>query len=248
MPAAYDNYDYSAYWEERDYEHRSEVIVLKDLLEKIPRIQTILEIGAGFGRLAPYYLHRAKKIILTDPSAKHMQMARKSFKSKKFKFIQGKASTLDKKLRKGSADLVIVVRVLHHIDDIDTFFETISRLLSHKGYLILEFANKRHFKAVMEHFFRGDVTFLFDIFPKEVSTKKSKPLPFLNYHPDEITRKLNAHGFDVLEKRSVSNIRSTKLKAKLPMDFLLSIETFLQKTFSAINFGPSIFVLAQKRG
>ncbi len=88
MSAAYDKYDYLKYWIGRDYEHKSEVIALRALLTKIKKIKTILEIGAGFGRLVSSYSFRAKKIILSDPSAKTLKVARSAFKNKKnIKFI-----------------------------------------------------------------------------------------------------------------------------------------------------------------
>ena len=64
MPAAYDSFDYPSYWEGREYEHNSELIALRRLISLIPKIDTLLEIGAGFGRLTPEYLYRAKRIIL----------------------------------------------------------------------------------------------------------------------------------------------------------------------------------------
>ena len=88
MSAAYDTFDYPGYWIGRDYEHKSEVIALKALLQKIKRIKTILEVGAGFGRLVPSYAFRAKKIILSDPSSKSLKIARGAFSGKKsIKFI-----------------------------------------------------------------------------------------------------------------------------------------------------------------
>ena len=58
--------------------------------------------------------------------------------------------------------------------------------------------------------------------------------------------KLEEKGFEILQKRSVSNIRSSFIKNLLPCSFLLSLESRLQIPFAYINFGPSIFVLARK--
>ena len=45
MAAAYDNYDYPSYWQGREYEHQSDVIALKSLLDQIPAIRALLEVG-----------------------------------------------------------------------------------------------------------------------------------------------------------------------------------------------------------
>jgi len=103
MAAAYDTFDYPSYWIGREYEHRSEVIALKAFLSKIKRIKTILEIGAGFGRLAPIYSYRAKRVILSDPSSKTLKVARNAFKDKKnFRFIHSSLENIPNKLRASS--------------------------------------------------------------------------------------------------------------------------------------------------
>ncbi len=250
MAAAYDTYNYPSYWEGREYEHESEIIAIKDLLSNIEKIDHVLELGAGFGRLTPSYMYRAKKITLSDPSAKLLKIARENYKDKKnVNYIHSSLENIDNKLRNKSVDLILLVRVLHHLDDCNIAFETISKLLKNGGYFILEFANKRHLKATFSNMFKGDITFPIDIFPKDIRSekhKKQKTLPFINYHPDDIAKKLEESGFKIIEKRSVSNIRSETVKSMLPLDTLLSIESILQKPMSKINFGPSIFILSQK--
>src|SRR3989304_6622554 len=119
MSAAYDTFDYPGYWIGRDYEHKSEVIALKALLQKIKRIKTVLEVGAGFGRLVPSYAFRAKKIILTDPSGKLLKISRLSYPEENFSFVHTTAENLSKKVKRGSVDLAICVRVVHHVEKVD---------------------------------------------------------------------------------------------------------------------------------
>lgn len=250
MPAAYDSFDYPSYWEGREYEHNSELIALRRLISLIPKIDTLLEIGAGFGRLTPEYLYRAKRIILVDPSSKLLKIARANIKNKKVRFIQSTMDNLTSKIKNNSADVILLIRVLHHIDDVDNAFKLIRRLLVDGGYFILEFPNKSHFKATFSEIFKGNITFPIDIFPREVKSKKIKKanvLPFKNYHPDQIAHKLHINGFSVIKKLSASNVRSSLLKKLLPLDTLIYLENHLQQPLSHINFGPSIFILAKKR-
>jgi ubiquinone/menaquinone biosynthesis C-methylase UbiE len=252
MPAAYDYYDYPSYWEGRDYEHESEIFAIRSFVEKIPKIDNILEIGCGFGRLSKAYLYRSKKAILSDPSAKLLSIARNSIHTsndKKVRFLHSNINNIKNRIKKGSQDVVIMVRVLHHLKDVDLAFSTINRLLNDKGYFILEFANKRHFKATVSEFFKGNFTFPLDIFPKDIRSKKNikkNTLPFLNYHPDTITKKLKNQGFEIIETRSVSNFRNSFIKNYFPLEALLNFEGLLQRTLSKMGFGPSIFVLCRK--
>lgn len=250
MPAAYDNYDYPTYWKNRDYEHKSEYIAIKNFLKRIPEIERSIEIGAGFGRILPSYRYRVKKIILSDPSAKLISKARNKYKTfTNIDFIQSTLNNLKDHIKNKSFDLCLMIRVLHHINDIDSAFKIIYGLLKEKGYLILEFPNKNHLKANFRNFLKGDFTYPINIFPIDLRSKKhirNNTLPFINYHPDDILTKLKIAGFEIIETRSVSNIRSSYMKKLFPLSFLLDIENILQIPFSKIYFGPSFFVLAKK--
>jgi ubiquinone/menaquinone biosynthesis C-methylase UbiE len=252
MRAAYDTYDYLTYWVGRDYEQKSEIIAIKVFLQKIKKIKKILEIGAGFGRLVPSYAFRAKSIVLTDPSAKTLKIAREAFAGKKnIKYIRAPLENLPVKIRPASISLAIMVRVSHHIQNIDDAFKIINRMLIPNGYFIFEFANKRHIKATLRELVRGNFVFLKDQTAKDVRSKKSiktGTLPFLNYHPNKINEILSQYGFEIIEKRSASNFRSSFLKNIFSTELLVAIDGLLQKPLSYINFGPSIFILARKRG
>ncbi len=251
MSAAYDTFDYPSYWIGRDYEHRSEVVALKAFLHKIPKINTILEIGAGFGRMIPFYSFRAKRVIVTEPSSKLLKIPRQKFKNKKnITFLQSTIDNIPVKVRNGSVDLIIMIRVLHHIEDVGQTINTVRKLLRNGGYFALEFANKTHFKAVLTELARGNINFINN---EEVEDRRSaksikkKTLPFFNYHPNAINKILTDNGFEIIEKRSVSNIRSPLLKSIFSVDLLVYVESMVQKIFAPFNFGPSIFILAKKR-
>lgn len=252
MPAAYDNYDYPSYWVGREYEHQSEYLAIKKFLTKISIINRVVEIGAGFGRLLPAYKHRSKKIILTDPSAKLLSLAHKKYsKFKNIDLVQSKLENLSHKKGLGKFDLAIMVRVLHHIDDIDLAFKIVNKLLVNRGYFILEFPNKNNIKANLRNIIKGNLTYSLDIFPIDLRSKKhikKGTLPFINYNPDQIFEKLIENDFELIETRSVSNIRSTLLKRIFPLSTLIDLEKILQIPFAKILLGPSIFVLARKRG
>lgn len=251
MPAAYDTYDYPAYWHGRDYEHGSEIIAIKSLLEKISQVKKILEIGSGYGRLTPSYQFRAKKIILADPSSKLLKIAKENLDDKNIQFVHSSIENLSKKMKAKSVDLIILVRVLHHLKDPESVLKTINKLLKDKGFVILEFANKCHYKAKAVEFIQGNFTFPLEIFPKDLRSKRTRKkctLPFLNFHPDAIKSKIEEAGFEIIEKRSVSNFRNSFIKKILSTSFLLSLEKYSQKPLSYIDFGPSIFILAQKKG
>jgi len=251
MSAHYDSYDYSSYWQGREYEHESEAYAIKSFLSKIKKIDKALEIGGGFGRLLPLYVFRAKRVSFTEASAKLLSQAKKTHKFKNVEFIQSTLENLPKKLKRRSFDLIVMIRVIHHLPDSDSTFNTIEKLAANNGYLILEFANKMHFKNVIVHLLKKDFAFFRNRETTDIrssKSKKDKTIPFLNFHPSLIKSELEKHNFKIVETRSVSNIRSPFLKKYLQKEILLEIEKFLQKPLSYLYFGPSIFILARKKG
>lgn len=251
MAAHYDTYDYPSYWNSRNYEHESEVLALKRFLGKLKNKGTIIEIGAGYGRLAPIYLRHFKKVIITEPSIKLLSIAQDNLPDKHITFIKSTLQTITKKTKPHSADVVLMVRVAHHITDMNKAFKSINALLTPRGYFVLEFANKRHLKALIVEFLKGNITFALDIFPKDIRSAKSKrnhSIPFINYHPDVIENLLEENGFKIVDQVSVSNIRIPFVKRFVPVSVLVKIENYLQKHFSNHRYGPSIFILAKKVG
>ncbi len=249
----YDDYDYAKYWNTREYEHRSEALALTSFLAKIPHIKTIADIGGGYGRLFPYYSTRAKTIQLLEPSKKLLKEARQKLlppKKTKLNFIFTDIKHSHKKLKNIKVDMIIMIRVAHHLDDIEEAISIISKILPSKGHLIMEFANKMHGKAIFQNLIKGNLTFPLDIFPSDISPKNplNKGIPFKNYHPELIIEVLERYGLKVIEKRSVSNIRLPLLKKIFPINWLLLVESLMQKPLAKYYFGPSIFILAQKQG
>lgn len=246
--AYYDNYDYPKYWKKRDYEHESECKVIKEYLDKIKPIESIAEIGCGFARLVGCYEHCVKNVTLIDPSNDLLEIAKKNLKSKKFKFVQSKAQDVEQNT-KSKFDAVLMVRVLHHVDDLNETFNSINKIVNKKGYFILEFANKIHGKNQIKNILSGNFIFPFDIFPEDKRSKKNKKnksILFLNHHPEVVYESLKNNGFKIIEKRSVSNFRFKLIKKFIPLKMLLSLEGRFQKTFTFLDFGPSIFLLCQK--
>jgi SAM-dependent methyltransferase len=147
MPAHYDSYDYSAYWNGREYEHESEVIALREFLKRIKKVNRALEIGGGFGRLVPFYVYRTQSTFFTEPSAKLLSLANSRLKNfKNIKFRQSTLENLTKRFRKESFDFILMVRVMHHLENPDEAFAQIEKLAAPGGYLCLNLQIKSTLK------------------------------------------------------------------------------------------------------
>lgn len=245
----YDGYDYPRYWEGRGYEHNCEIFAIKQMIKRLEKPpKNIIDIGCGFGRLLPSYYSSSAKITLLDPSQSLLDIAADKNKSKKIQYKKGDIKDL-KKLKKDTYDLALIVRVLHHVEDLSGALDSINSILKSDGYLILEYANKMHGKDQIRNLLHGNFTFPLDISPIDKRSEKNikeNSIPFLNFHPDDIEDKLRALNFKIIEKRSVSNFRSHYIKKIIGESKLLRIEKYLQKPLAKLHFGPSVFILAKK--
>lgn len=246
--AFYDTYDYLSYWKGREYEDRAEKIVLKKLLKKIPNKDSIVDIGGGFGRHASVYASLFKKCLLVEPSASLLDQAKKNLsRFKNLEFKQGEGEKLP--IEDGQYETALMVRVAHHLPQPQKAIQEANRILKPEGFLILEFANKIHFPALLRACLKGDFGFTKNLESVDQLSEESKikqTIPFVNHHPDFIQVELEKAGFKIISRLSVSNFRHPILKKFLPLPLLLFLESNLQSLLSIFQFGPSIFLLAKK--
>jgi len=250
MSSYYDDtsFDYSNFWQGRKYEDLAEKIALSRLIARIPgRFRdSLLDLGAGFGRLAEVYAGEFKVCFLLDPSKKLLNRAKRNLSGRNnLKFLIGNGEKIPFKNRK--LDLVLMIRVFHHIRRPKKTLTEVFRVLKPGGYFILEYANKAHFKARSLGFFRREKPLVLE--PTDIRSRKNlkrRTIPFVNYHPGWIRNLIKKSGFILVEKLSVSDFRSGILKHLLPDWVLLFMEKKLQGPLGRIDFGPSIFVLLQK--
>lgn len=249
MASPYDLYNYVDYWKGRSFEDNCERLALEKLFKKIDKKDSIVDIGGGFGRLSTFYTKQFKKCYLIDPSEKNLKVAKEKHGNfKNYSFIQGSLPKLP--LRDESVEVAIMIRVIHHLEDPKDSLKDVKRILEKDGYFILEVANKIHFLARLRAYLRGDFSFINNMTPlerrSEQSIKEDK-ITFINHHPMKIIKDLEELDFKIIEILSVSNFRSGILKKIIPQSLLLSLENLVQKPFANSFFGPSIFILVQKR-
>jgi len=248
MPAPYDFYDYPLYWKNRQYEDLAERVALRKIFSIVGKKRILGDIGGGFGRLVPLYLPFAEKIYLCDSSEKLLSLAKEKLAD--FKKIFFKKDFLPKLSFSDSFfDVVVMVRVIHHFRDSKKIIKELDRVLKPGGFLILEFANKNHFLAIIRAILKKDFLFWQNLSPLDLRSEESitkRKIGFFNHHPQKILKDLNEIGFEVIKIYSVSNFRSPIIKKIVPLKILLILEKIGQKLFSRFYFGPSIFILAKK--
>jgi len=245
------DYDYSTYWNKREYEHKAELLVLNRLLSK-SKGKWFLDIGGSFGRVSPVYSSKYSNPVIVDYSLKTLQKNYSTLK-KKYPNIELIAANAYYLPFKGySFDAAMMIRVLHHIEEPKQCIKEIYRVLNSEGIYIQEFANKLHIKAVI----RAILTLNFSVFSKEPyqqpnkqnyeGAKKGSNVLFLNYQLAYIKGIFKSIGFKVSSVHGCSFLRLNIFKKMFKINFLILLENIFQRTLSWANISPSIFVKAIK--
>ncbi len=235
---AFCNYDQSDYqhvfWEEghRQYEDESEAIALKRLLPEQGNL--LLEIGAGAGRNTLRY-KGYEKIVLMDYALTQMQQAKAHLgNSPRFTYVAADVYHLP--FKSNAFDGATMIRVIHHLTDLDPAMAEIQRVMQQNSVFILEYANKRNIKAIFR-WIAGKQSW-------NPFTHEQVEFVKLNFdnHPAAIRKLLVNHGFRTQRVLSVSNLRVQSLKEnESNLGWMLKVESVLQILLSPIPLSPSVF-------
>ncbi len=238
-------YNYTHYWQGRDYEHQSEELAIKRLLHG-RHFKKAADIGGGYGRLCLLLENYADKVVLAEPSQQQLDLAADFLKDHS-EIERRLMQANELKFGDGSIDLVTMVRVMHYLPDPAAELAEIARVLSDDGYAIIEVANYAHFRNRLKHLLKGKRMPIkpVDIRSEEHRSNKSD-VPFVNHNPKTVIRQMQHAGLKVERVLSVSNLRSPRLKKIVPTSIMLAAERWLQVPLASMFFGPSIFLLAKK--
>jgi ubiquinone/menaquinone biosynthesis C-methylase UbiE/ribosomal protein S27E len=246
----YENYDYQQFWEgnKRLYEDYSERIALRRLLKgEETRGRLFLDIGCGYGRLFNEY-RSFSRIALVDYSMNNLANARIRIN----KFLSDTAGDIPRVLYVAAdaarlpfkaeiADVILTVRMVHHLEYPEKYFDQVRRILKEEGPYILEFANKRNTKSILKFFIGKMDISPFNKIPSQVGET------IKNYHPAYIYDQLVSRGIIIEKSISVSNFRLGFLKKIPGISVLALLENLYQKFFPFITLGPSIFIKSRKK-
>jgi SAM-dependent methyltransferase len=237
------SFNYVNYWDGRQYEHQAEVMAINRLLRG-KHFKKAVDIGGGYGRLTSMLRDFADSVTLAEPSQQQLDLAKKHLANCP-DIIQRLMQAEKLEFSDSSIDLIIMIRVMHHLPDPRPELKEISRVLTDDGGAIIEVANYMHARNRIKHLVSRQP---FPTEPVDIRTNKdqSDGLPFVNHNPYTVMKQLTAAGLKVERILSVSNLRSSTLKKLLPRSAMLVFEGVLQPTLSKTFFGPSVFFLVKK--
>jgi len=232
-------YQYS-FWEQggRAYEDQVEAIALQRLLPRQGKL--LLELGAGAGRNTPRY-KGFERIVLLDYSRTQLQQAQARLgRSPRYLYVAGDAYRLP--FASGLFDAATMIRILHHMADAPAALREARRVLQPGATFILEFASKRHLKAILRYLLKR----------QEWSPFTPEPVEFaalnFDFHPTTVRQWLQESGFEIRRQLTVSHFRLGLLKRYLPLWLLVRLDALAQWTGNWWQLTPSVFVGCQATG
>ncbi len=224
------------FWEGqgRQYEDAAERLALQALLPAHGRC--IVELGAGYGRLADLYLGY-EQIVLFDYSRTLLQeAAAQRGHDPRFVFVAG--NLYDLALATGAMDTVVMVRVMHHLADVPRALAQIRRVMHRESVAVLEYANKRNLKALARWALRRQTWSPLDTEPVEFVELN------FDFHPAWMWSRLEEAELRVQRQLAVSHFRASLFKRTVPAQTLARIDRQLFTIGGRYPLAPSVFVQA----
>ena len=242
-----DGYDYRTFWKNRDYEQWAEGRVLRRLFNQIGQVKWLVDLGGGFGRNAIHYHQRVDHAVIVDYSKGNLERA---------------ASTLSGEVERGhiflvradlyclpfvdnAFDLGLLVRVLHHLTQVDAALMEMGRVVAKQW--ILDIPIKHHLLAHVRGLMHREIRQLSTWEPKSLGTVE---LPFNSYHLGAIRQILSGQGWKNRLVASVNNFRRWDQILSAPAitclrPLVYSVESIMQAVGRGW-WGPSQFVRATR--
>ncbi len=238
----YNGYDYKKdFWENtgREYEDQADRMAIRKLLPK--RMEKFADIGGGYGRLANEYLKRAHKVIIFDYSKTELEQAKEIYGDK----IETRTGDIYKlPFKDDELDGLMMIRVTHHLKDMDKALAELYRVLKPGGVAVIEVANKRTLPKMARFVTGRSKVNPFD--RKVANYKEISKDGFFNYHPKYVEELFDKTGFKCERILSVSNFRSKSLKKVFGTQNLVKMEDKAQKILAPVRFAPSIYYKLRK--
>ena len=172
--ALYEGIEYQAFWDDSTL-RRQNALEQHLVAKMLPAAgYRILDLGGGYGRLAPSYLGRFKQVVLCDGSLSLLRAAQNALGDRAI-YVAADVARLP--FRAASFDCILTIRVLQHVQSLPDALNEMHRVVARDGTLVFSFHNKRNAKRIVRGFAaRGDAN--------PFSPAPTEPIPTLiSRHP-----------------------------------------------------------------
>jgi SAM-dependent methyltransferase len=236
--ALYEGFDYRAFWSSEGRRHLDalEHGVIGDLLPQ--RGGSILDAGCGFGRLTDAYISRFDRVILLDSAWSMLEQARDRW-GDRVGLVAADLHALP--FRREAFDAVLLVRVLHHVEDPGPVMRSLGHVVAPGGRLVFNISNKRNALRIVRYLAAG-----------------AGPNPFARgvvaygprssgCHPSDAEEWMGSGGLRPVRWRGVGIM--DKVADRLgPLGRVVPAGRSLARVLGRVRLAPSMFCEAERSG
>ena len=241
-------YDYRGFWQGKDYEHWSETRALRAAIRHLGRPRWLVDFGGGFGRNAAHYRDRVDHSVLVDYSRTNLTRAAQlhgdDIAAGRMFLVRADLNQLP--FVDAAFDSAIVVRVLHHLPDLNRTLAEMGRTIGRSW--ILDVPIKHHALGMVRATMKRDLKSLRNDVPRQTG---STEFPFFNFNLNTVRETLHSEHWDTTLLASVNNFR--RWDRRLPgaaVKGLSPLVHVLERSMQGVGkgwWGPSQFVLALRQ-
>jgi SAM-dependent methyltransferase len=241
-------YDYRDYWQDRDYEQWSEGRILDRTLPLLGRPRWFVDLGGGYGRNAAYYRRRCDNYVIADYSATNLGNAARLLRDDVAtgRAVLVRCDLLALPFVDAAFDAGLVVRVLHHVTDIDRGLAEMGRVIGDRW--LLDVPIKHHALAMLRSATPGRWRAARAPQPRVTGHTEHA---FRNFQLASVRRTLHGLGWDTTLAASANNLRRWD-RGHLPTPLVRALQPGARLVDAAAQrcgrgwWGPNQFVLARR--
>jgi SAM-dependent methyltransferase len=230
----YEGQDYEEFWTgpgKRSVDELERAIASHAL----PGGESVVDIGAGFGRMGRCYLGKYRSVHMVEPASNLREMAARTYGDA---VHMHEASVYDLPFPDASLDAVLMVRVFHHLGRPDAAVREIHRILKPAGRFVFSFSNNRNLKRIAQYLLgRAKSPFTQDV--------ETYAAMLAGHHPRWVEQLLSGEGFEVREQFGVGVIDKI-IDTFPPTQGVLRPSLFLSRLLGRLKFAPTQFIVAIK--
>jgi len=240
-------YDYQQYWEGRDYELWAEDRVLRRLVPRLGHCRWFVDFGGAYGRNAGYYLPHSERAVILDYSATNLTNAARrhadAVAAGRLGLVRCDLSAIP--FADLAFDGAIVVRVLHHLADIDFALGEMGRVV--RASWLVDVPIKHHLLGLVRGMGTGKLQEIRNAQPLVTGASDEK---YFNFQLDAVRERLAALGWQTRLGASANNFR--RWEDRLPEPVARYARPLVQGMEAATQglgkgwLGPSQFVIANR--
>ncbi len=231
----YEGKDYEGFWVGAGKRYL-DALEQRIISEVLTGGDSILDIGAGFGRLGPCYISKFRSAHMLEPASNLRESAQRKFGSA-VQFYSGNVYELP--FPDCVFDAALMIRVFHHLGSPDAALKEVNRVLKPGGMFVFSYSNKRNIARICRYLMGGGSN------PFRGDCERYGETNF-GHHPEYIDKLLKTYGF-IKTAEFATGIRDKVINVAPFLQRLVQPSVRAAKLVGRLRIAPAQIVVGVRR-